>query len=176
MKEFNPPDDSIKNRVRCIDYKRTFHDKDTFEGDTTDPEFRSADKSLGDKFKTNVEYKDALVSIFIDAYQKYKKEGHKMPDSIAESSKAWSGVQVTFKQRIEKYFEITKKDDDFVTNDNIIDFIKKKEGLDMSDTKIGIEMRKLLGYGSIIKTINKISHRGYIGVKNLIKIEDDEEY
>ena len=174
ISEFNPPDDSIKNRVNYINYKRTFHDPDTYQGDVNDAEFRAADKSLRSKFKKNVDYKDAVVNIIIRGYQRNLIEGHKIPKAVVDTSEAWSGVQMSFKQRIQKYIEITWKEEDYVDCEYINKCIKKNEKLDMTDTKIGIEMRKLLkGRKSEVIT-NKKNTRVYKGVKKIVFIDDLE--
>jgi hypothetical protein len=169
--QFNPPDDSIKNRVNYIDYKRTFHDPDTYQGNTNDPEFRAADKTLREKFQKDNDYKDAVVILIRQAYQHFLAQGHKMPKKVFDSSQEWSGVQVTFKQRIQKYVEFTGLGTDYVTTDYIINCIRgsQNENLDMTPTKIGIEMKKILNASSEQKEVNGRNTRVYYGVKEIKK-------
>lgn len=146
-----PYDDAVGNRVRCIDYKCVFT-----ENDITKDFERKADVSIKDRFKSDVDFQDALVHIMIDAYNEYKTKGHDVPECIREATKEWSGDAGSVEGILMKRYEITRDMNDFVPARELLNYLQKDEKMTMSDKKIGMELTAL----KLINKLKKVNGKG----------------
>ena len=137
----NPLDDGGINRIRCMEFNCLFKDAMEVDGDK---EFeRAADTEIKDKFAGNIDYKDALVWVMIDAFREFKEQGHIIPDKVKNATKEWTGDVGSVSGLLEMKYEVTRNELDVVSAREIIDYLKKEKHLKMSDTKIGRELGAL---------------------------------
>jgi phage/plasmid-associated DNA primase len=164
--KINPYDQAIRNRVRCIEYKKSFEDKESYiaKGGEIKDGMLFADKTLKDKFCNDNEYKDAVIWIIFDAYQMYLKEGHFEPESIRQGTEEWTGNENSIENILKMDYEITNDKTHMVKARELIDYIKGKHKVDMSETKIGKELNRL-GLGISEKKVDGVKFRVRTGIR-----------
>ena len=161
-----PNDEAVKNRVRCIEYKKTFVNKESYIGGD-DPSIAFADPRLKDKFVNHPDYQDAMVHLMFDAYKEYLRDGHNVPSGVSEACKSWVGDSGSIKSHLEKEYEITNNSDDYVAARELIDYLVKTCKLPMSDTKIGIDLGKVVKLVRDVKRENGKSVKIWKGIKKI---------
>lgn len=167
-----PCDQAALNRIRCVEYKMSFIDKDNFEGKLRDDQVL-ADITLKTKFKNDKRYQDAMVNVLLDAYREYKRDGHIVPPEIKSATSEWVGEQGTLEGHLKKRYEITNNEEDFVDARELINYLIKDCEVQLSDTKIGKELLKVLKKGKDDRKIGGIKKRVWLGIKRICEIEED---
>ena len=106
-----------------------------------------------------------MVHLMFDAYKEYLRDGHNVPSGVSEACKSWVGDSGSIKSHLEKEYEITNNSDDYVAARELIDYLVKTCKLPMSDTKIGIDLRKVVKLVRDIKRENGKSLKIWKGKK-----------
>lgn len=167
----SPLDDAVKNRVRIITFNKTFVDKPLEECN----EFELPKDNTFCEYVNTPDFRNHFIHILIDYYQSFMKNGFIEPQSVIQNFDEWVDDENDVIKSFFTYFEITNREDDFITNDLINDLILKKN--DVSQKKFVIEFKKYLKINKndfvkqIPKKLNGKKHRVWIGIKSL---EDDE--
>lgn len=161
--QITPKDDAVTNRVFTIEYKCTFVDE------PKEPHERKADPTIKDRYKKEDKVKDSVFHVLCDFYQLFLRVGHEPPECVKLSTQEWTGDDSSVKSLIEREYEITKCEEDFVSSDDINAYLERK-GVKMSSKKVGTELKKM-GLKSILKRIRSKPTRGWTGIKR-----DDVDY
>lgn len=158
MPEITPKDSGIQTRVRMVRFSKRFVEKPTL------PNEMQADPTIKAKLATE-EWANAVFWVIMDAYTETVVE----PAEVLEETKEWVPPEAAkFREVLEEGFVIDMTStaaDNYATSREIIDHIKAA-GLNLSDTKIGIEMGKL-GLEKIQKKIEGRNVKIYIGIKSV---------
>ena len=96
--------------------------------------------------------------IEVKTWQKEKGQAH-------YPKRSWVGDSGSIKSHLEKEYEITNNSDDYVAARELIDYLVKTCKLPMSDTKIGIDLRKVVKLVRDIKRENGKSLKIWKGKK-----------
>jgi hypothetical protein len=132
-----------------------------------------SDPSIKIKFSTD-EYKNSLFFLMTDTYkilaQNEKELGGYIntPDIVDLEIKKWMiNDNTNFIDKINEAFEITNNPNDFTQTNKIIEYIINNSNLNMSVTKIGIEINKLITLEEKDKIIKK--QRCKLGIKTIMQ-------
>lgn len=158
MPPVTPCDQALKNRMRSIPHTKSFVDKEQSECNEYEMQ---GDSKLKDKIKTS-EYINAFFWIIMDAYNTVVEAPKEVID---ESNELFVVEDVKIKSILEERYEFVATDDkeNYVSAREIIQYLLD-EGVRMSDTKIGRELKKI-GLISDKKKINKRATTVYYGLK-----------
>lgn len=158
MPEITPKDTGIQTRVRMVRFNKRFVERPTL------PNELPADPTIKAKLATT-EWANAVFWVVMDGYTETVEE----PPEVLEETKEWVQPEAAaFREVLEEAFVIDMTStvaDNYATAREIINHIKGA-GLNLSDTKIGLELGKL----GLIKIQKKISGRNikvYNGIKSL---------
>ena len=129
----------IKERSCIVQYDKSFIDKPN----PNDPNHMLIKPELLSYFNCD-ENKDSLVYSLIKLYQQWKNEGGdtRKPSMIEDGYKEWVGDVNSIKGVLMTGYEITNNEEDKERFSQISAYIKNK-GIKDSDTKIGIELKKI---------------------------------
>lgn len=135
MPDITPKGSAIETRVRMIRFAKRFVEKPTH------PNELLADPTIKAKLATT-EWMDAVFWVIVDAFSCTTEE----PEEVKEETKAWIPPEAAkFREALEEAFVIDladTSDDNYAPSRDIITHIKSC-GLNISDTKIGVELGKL---------------------------------
>ena len=159
-----PCDEALKNRIQSIPHTKSFVNKPQTECNEYEME---SDPFLKDKIK-NDEWRNSFFWLIINAYG----ERLPLPDEVQEEKDDLIVVEdVQLKAILEEQYEFISQNDptyneenDYVSSRQIIAFIKE-QGINMSETKIGRELKKL-GLKKHNKKVNGKTTLVYYGLKN----------
>ena len=159
-----PCDEALKNRIQSIPHTKSFVNKPQIECNEYEME---SDPCLKDKIK-NDEWRNSFFWLIINAYG----ERLPLPDEVKEEKDDLIVVEdVQLKTILEEEYEFISQNDptynednDYVSSRQIIAFIKE-QGINMSETKIGRELKKL-GLKKHNKKLNGKTTLVYLGLKN----------
>ena len=170
-------DGGVKRRLKLFNFDRKFVDKNEYDRDHyIDPTLRIKDESLDAKFD-NIEYCYAFLSILINTFFNNKKNNKLVmivPQTIQYDIDAYYKENNAIIPFLEKYYEYTDNDDDFISSNDIFTQIKKDYSWNYSEMKnVKSSITLSRSYLSKIKCIyskKKGDIRGYIRLK--LKPED----
>jgi phage/plasmid-associated DNA primase len=138
MPKIQPYDDATDLRVKTAEYKKVF----TPHPNPNNPIECLEERTYRDLFKQD-EYKDALLTLLIEAYQEFKMNGCEVPASAIQSKKEWIGDEMSLTNLMSVRYETTTDDNDYVVFDDISSYLQQK-GVPMSKTKISKELTRLM--------------------------------
>jgi hypothetical protein len=160
-----PIDTGITNRVRYLNYLLSFVDNPQNEYE------RLVDPYIKTNFQKE-EYKNALLYLMIDTYNgltddESKLNGYiKEPINVLNETKSWIKDENTiFLEKLNEKFEITNNESDYVETRKVIDYILNDCKLNMSETKIGKMLTKLISFGRLEKVVKNKKCR--LGIKEI---------
>lgn len=160
-------DDALETRVNIVHYTKPFKLVVEDEENELQADPNIEEEMRSDKFKWN------FIGIFILAYDEYLKKGEKsVPLSMIENRKKWINKHASMITLFQETFEITNNIEDYVTNNDIKEWIKNNK-VGISDNKVSIELgqyAKKKKFENVISKVKKIegkSARCWIGIKFL---------
>jgi phage/plasmid-associated DNA primase len=163
-----PYDDAVDGRTRVISYKKEFVDEPMNELEL------KKDANIEIELKT-LKFQKAFVGLLIHQYTCYNHNIE--PIDVINAKKEWinedKGIVETFKRD----FEITNNENDFVTSNNIEEWINSKK-LGISMKKFGMEMKKYITIHKLDNVENKVKKINGKGVQawfGIQKILEDTE-
>jgi len=158
-----PADEAVMNRVIVNELKKSY--KECPNPDN--PNEMLQDSGLKELFRTE-EYKNAVFHLMADIYGEWVADGCPLtkPDSLKQTASEWVESTTSIRSLIEDKYEITKKEEDWVSSREILDYLKQKRCVE-SDTKIGRELTKL-GCSIIIKKVNGMCVNVRLGIRNIL--------
>jgi len=161
MPPVSPCDKALVERMCSIPHTKSFVNKPQSECNEYE---MSSDELLKDKIKTK-EWIDAFFWIVMDSYN----GGVRVPkpiEVIAENVDLFITEDVKLKSLIEEKYEFVPSEDvdNYIPAREILTYLNQN-GIRMSDTKIGKELKKL-GLKNDVKKIDKKAVRVYYGLKS----------
>lgn len=138
----NPYEKGVENRLRFIEYMKTFVDPNNFKGEITD-EIVFADSTLKTKFKNDAKYKDSMVHLIMESYKEYLLAGHTVPLGVTQATSEWAGDVASVKGLLFEDFEITLNMEDVLPSKTIFNYLTETKKLCMSSNKVGKELTAL---------------------------------
>lgn len=156
MPPITPCDQALKNRLRCIPHTKSFVNK--AQEDCNEYESKG-DPLLKDKLMTS-DWINAFFWIIMDAYHEPIESPQEVLD---ESDELFIVEDIKLKTILEERYEFVGGKESYIPSREIIKYLQD-EGVKLSDTKIGRELRKI-GLVSDIKKIDKKVCRVYFGLK-----------
>lgn len=156
----SPMDKAIETRMRFIRFVKTFVDKPFEE---CGPLEMPADATIKEKLKTR-EYRNALFWLIMEAYRANYKDMAEPIDVIEETAENVIVEEKEMKKILEEEYEFTANEDDCVPSRELINYLKRN-GVNMSDTKIGRELRNL-GLKNKDKKVEGKTMVVYVGIKH----------
>jgi phage/plasmid-associated DNA primase len=161
--KITPIDTGVCERAKFIRYKLRF-----VNNPINDDE-RLADPTIKLKFLSD-DYKNALLFVMIDTFNSMSEDERKIggyiyePKCVIQETKEWiKDEKSVFLEKLNEKFEITNNPNDFVESKKIIEYLIDTCKLNMSATKIGIILSKLINVQPKDKNINKKHCR--LGIK-----------
>lgn len=156
----HPCDKALKDRLVFLPFTKSFVDKPQAECNEYEME---SDPLLKDKIKGK-DWIDAFFWIIMDSYNKGKMV-EKPAEVLAESDELLVVEDVKLKTLLEENYEFVPTTDKevFVSARNIITYLNEN-GIRMSDTKIGRELKKI-GLVKDTKKIDKKATVVYYGLR-----------
>lgn len=166
MGEISPCDQAVRDRMCSIPHTKSFVNKPQSECDEYEME---SDLLLKDKIKSE-EWKNAFFWIVMDSYN----GGVRVPkpkEVIDEINELFITEDIQLKVLIEEKYEFVSSDDpdNCVPAREIISYLNQN-GIRMSDTKIGRELKKI-GLKTGIKKMGNKTTRVYFGLRSEFVIE-----
>jgi hypothetical protein len=169
MPNINPCDNAVIMRCKVTPFQKSFINNP----DPNNNKQAKSDPSIKIKFSTD-EYKNSLFFLMTDTYkilaQNEKELGGYIntPDIVDLEIKKWMiNDNTNFIDKINEAFEITNNPNDFTPTNKIIEYIINNSNLNMSVTKIGIEINKLITLDEKDKIIKK--QKCKLGIKTIIQ-------
>jgi hypothetical protein len=158
MPPITPCDKALKNRLRCIPHTKSFVNKPQEECNQYESE---SDPKLKEKLSTD-DWINAFFWIIMDAYNETVNPPKEVID---ECDELFVVEDVKIKTLLQERYEFVATDDkeNFVSARDIIHYLQD-EGVKMSDTKVGRELKKI-GLVSGVKKFDKKTIRVYYGLK-----------
>lgn len=155
-----PCDMALKNRLITLPFTKSFVDKPQAECNEYEME---SDPLLSDKIKQN-DWVDAFFWVIMDAYNGGVML-EKPEEVLAESDELLVVEDVKLKTILEAQYEFVSTEDEeaYVSFSELSRYIRA-EGIQMSDTKIGRELKKL-GLKKKDKKVEKKTLTVYFGLK-----------
>ena len=164
-----PNDEGVCDRVNVIGYTKKFVNNPLM------PDEELADPSIKIKFSID-DYKNALLFIMSDTYKQLTENEKKIgghidkPECVIFNTKQWVKDEKTnFIDHINEKFEITNNSNDKVPVCEIIDYLTNKCNINMSPTKIGIILNKLISLDNKDTIFQKKRYK--LGIKNKTNID-----
>ena len=168
MPNIKPCDNAVIMRCKVIPFQKSF----LTNPDPKNNKQAKSDTSIKIKFSTD-EYKNSLLFLMIDTYKTlitHEKEfggSIDTPNIINSEIKKWMiNDNNNFFDKINEAFEITNNPSDITPTNKIIEYIINNSNINMSVTKIGIEINKLIALDEKDKIIKKQKYK--IGIKSII--------
>ena len=164
-------DSGIKRRLIHFDFKNKFVAKDDYEKEKALHKIGEVfvlDSSLLGKFKESDDYKNALIHILISKAKKYFDSGLKIPSKYVEIAKDMCEENDKFKNFFDNHFEVSNKDEDRISKDELRDMFNHHTKCNYSASSIMTDIQRLqLRYEKGMRTVyNGLSIRGVIiGIK-----------
>jgi len=175
LDKISPMDDAIVNRVRAINYTKTY----TLTPDPGNPDELLIDEGLKNEIITE-KFRLAFMSLLMQAYKTFVK--NKLVEfEPVEIKKAFISTFGHIEDYITTFcneFEFTDNAEDFLSNDDINEWIKNNK-LAITSTKMSREINKYIekkGFTCVEIKIKKIGGkclRGWIGIKERENNNDD---
>lgn len=161
LPKIKPADEGLMNRLCVNELRKTCKAIPTQENEILE------DRTLKDKFLQKT-WLDAFFWIIADAWSAFAATDRLAPKPAAliEDTKEWVETDTSIKSLLEQGYEITKKEQDFVTSSEINIFLRGR-GCKESSTKIGREVGLLTGFLSNVKKIEGMSKKVLRGLKRL---------
>jgi hypothetical protein len=176
ISKITPMDDAVVNRVRAIPYTKKYVEvvkgideiaiDPNYDEEVETPEFRSAFMHLLIKAYDNEMKRKEKCALNQEPYMEYE------PSEIKHSIKSTFGEILDSVDRFKEEFEITNDKEDYVTNDEIQEWLLKKK-IGISLTKLTRDLNKYLKYTPNTSNVeNKPKKeegktiRGWYGIKN----------
>jgi hypothetical protein len=161
--KITPNDQAIFDRISVATFTKKFVNNPTESNEEL------ADPSIKIKFSEN-EYKNSLFFLMIDTYNQMNENEKKIggfiekPETVIINTKKWIKDEKTdiFDKLNEKY-DITNNDNDKTPMSEIIEYLTVKCNVNMSATKIGIIINKIITLENKDKIINKKKYK--LGIK-----------
>lgn len=153
--KIKPYDIPLNQRTTCFEYKISFLP----HPDSNNIYQKKQDLNIKNLF-LNIEYQYAFFDILRAAYQDYLKEGFIEIDQLKRTKEEWLQSENALLFLLNKAFEITNNDNDFVPFTEIQKFIKSND-MQLSDTKLGRELTNL----GFKKKKNEFDKYGRSGLK-----------
>ena len=172
-------DSGIKRRLIHFDFKNKFVAKDDYEKEKALHKIGEVfvlDSSLLGKFKDSDDYKNALIHILISKAKKYFDTGLKIPSKYVEIAKDMCEENDKFKNFFDNHFEITNKEEDRISKDELRDMFNHHTKCNYSASSVMTDIQRLqLKYEKGKCTMyNGLSIRGVIiGIKKKTLIDCD---
>lgn len=153
-----PPDEAVCDRLYFIRYMLRFVKNPVEENE------RYGDENIKKKLKQN-DYINALFFLFKDTYKDILSNGVIVPNCVLAEKSNWIVDENTlFKQYILEKFEITNNPEDKVECNKICFYLNQK-GLNWSETKIGLAIKKMISLEN--SSFRSKSIRYKLGIKLL---------
>jgi len=177
LDKIQPFDDAVRDRVRSIPYEKVYKDEpsNVFE--------LQKDKGLDAEILT-FNFRYAFLTLLMDAYKTFMETKDDLEESIKdkqeESMNDTFNEEEDFIKKFKTEFEITNCSTDFTSNIVIEDWMKSKlKGVSISklsrDLKKFSILNNLCNVKKDSKKVNKITKRGWFGIKKLSEDEITEE-
>ena len=158
-----PIDTGVCERAKFIRYKLRFVNNPISSDE------KLADPTIKIKFQSD-EYKNALLYVMIDTFNSMTEDEKKIggyiyePKCVIQETKQWvKDEKSVFLEKINERFEITNDPKDYVESRKIVEYLIETCKLNVSATKIGIILSKLIKVEPKDKNINKKHCR--LGIK-----------
>jgi phage/plasmid-associated DNA primase len=155
----SPRDKAIEVRMRFIRFVKEFVDKPIEECSALE---MPADPTIKSKLKTR-QYRSALFWIIMNSYKPNYVDVKEPQDVIEETQENIIVEEKELKKLLQEEYEFTGDDEDYVISRDITSYLKRM-GVNMSDTKIGRELRNL-GLKKKDKKIDGKTNVVYIGIR-----------
>lgn len=161
--QIKPADEAVMNRIIVNELKKSYKECPN----PNNPNEMLQDSGLKELFRTE-EYKNAVFHLMADIYGEWVNAGCPMtkPESLKQIASEWIESTTCIRSLIEEKYEITKKEEDWISSREIIDYLKQK-GCVESDTKIGRELNKL-GCPMLVRKVDGICKRVRVGIRNIL--------
>ena len=176
LDKISPMDDAIVNRVRAINYTKTYH----LTPDPANPDELLIDEGLKNEIVTP-KFRLAFMTLLMRAYKTFVKN-KSVEIEPAEIKKAFVSTFGHVEDYITTFcnaFEFTDNAEDFLSNDDIAEWIKNNK-LAITNTKISRELNKYIekkGFTCVENKVKKISgkvFRGWSGIKEMDSNNDND--
>jgi hypothetical protein len=169
-----PSDAAIQYRCRYVAFRKVF--VETADPSTLRDNEMLADPHIKERFKTNDDWKNALFWVLADRWTEIKDNPiYWEPECVRAESKAWVGDATSsdIGTVLADQFVVTKSADDWVSF-SVVRSALMQAGIagGMSTTKLGKEIGKVTGLGSMIK---KDQYNKAVSVRLGLKMKDDED-
>jgi phage/plasmid-associated DNA primase len=156
----SPPDEALCDRLVYIRYMLRFVKS---QADVKKTHDRVGDPDIKDKFTDDIEYKNALLHVFIDTYIDIKKNGITVPQCVLSEKSNWITDETTiFNEKFNEQYEVTNNPEDKVESGRIIEYLKFN-GVTWSEKKITMELDGLVELD--VKTGRTSKKRYRLGIK-----------
>ena len=159
LPKIKPADEGLMNRICINELRKTCKLAPADETEILE------DRTLKEKFLQQT-WLDAFFWIVADAWSAFAATDRSAPKPLAliEDTKEWVESDTSIKSLLEQGYEITKKEEDFITSSEINIFLRER-GCKESPTKIGREVGLLSGFLSQAKKIEGTAKKVLRGLK-----------
>jgi len=150
-----PLNDTKKGRIINVNMPYIFTE------DPTEPNEKLADPDIKSVKLKQIQYIDAFFHI---VRHSYLKTSPNVPQSVKDSTKEWNKAD-NFIESLLDEFKVTKDQNDYITNDEIMSFIKDR-GFEITATKMGIMIKTIKGIekdrlGSGVRIVKYIKRKSF---------------
>jgi hypothetical protein len=150
MDKITPKDDAVINRVRAINYEKSYVENPSNEFEL------QIDVNMSNEIATD-EFKIAFLHLLFDTYKEFHSNGRIEfePTGIKQANADILGADVSIIDSFKNDFEITNDESDYTSSKDIETWLKAGN-YKITMTKFGLEMKKYLKINNLEGVVNKL--------------------